>query len=187
MGVQGGWGGRAAGPAAKPPTRAKPVGPPLGGGRPAARFPRLAGGCGGPEIQPGGTRKSKKPEDCAAISEFLFFGCAHGTGTIRAQRMPGDTVRAGAAILGVQAAGQSGFLSGGGILVQDTLCSGLVDLLDRNADCLGLILLGIVGLLHVGLQLGLDGLITQSFGSDDLYSLLGGFDIGHVLHLLTYY
>ena len=40
---------------------------------------------------------------------------------------------------------------------------------------------------YIGLQLGLDRLIAQSFGSNNLYSLLSGFDIGHVLHLLTYY
>ena len=71
--------------------------------------------------------------------------------------------------------------------MQDTLSSGLVDLLDRDADGLGLVFLGVLSLLDIGLQLGLDGLIAQSFGSNDLYSLLSGFDIGHVLHLLTYY
>ena len=89
--------------------------------------------------------------------------------------------------LRVQAAGQCGFLSGSGILVQDTLSSGLVDLLDRDADGLGLVFLGVLSLLDIGLQLGLDGLIAQSFGSNDLYSLLSGFDIVYVLLLLTYY
>ena len=51
--------------------------------------------------------------------------------------------------LRVQAAGQCGFLSGSGILVQDTLSSGLVDLLDRDADGLGLVFLGVLSLLDM--------------------------------------
>lgn len=83
---------------------------------------------------------------------------------------------------------ESGLLSGSSILVQNTLGSSLVDLLNSNLDSLCLVscvrLDSSVSLLDLGLELRIDHLVLQSLSSSNLYALLSGLDVGHSGHLL---
>ncbi len=90
---------------------------------------------------------------------------------------------------GVQLPLQRRLFPGSGILMQDALCSSLIDLLDGNAHSGGLILRialdSGVGLLDLGLQLRIDGLVLHGFGGNHLHALFCRLDIWHEFHLLA--
>ena len=83
---------------------------------------------------------------------------------------------------------ESGLLSGSRILVQNTLCSSLVDSLNSDLDSLSLVSsIGLdsnVSLLDLCLELRVDHLVLQGLCGSDLNALLSGFDVGHSRHLL---
>ena len=68
------------------------------------------------------------------------------------------------------------------ILVQETLRSSLVDLLDRSLHSSFFVLTGLdcnIRMFDLGSQSGTSSLILLGFGSDNLHALFGGFNIGH--------
>ena len=85
---------------------------------------------------------------------------------------------------GIELADQTGLAAGGSIFVKEALGGGLVNLLDGQGDRCGAVVTGTgksgLRLLDGGLEVGVQGLVPQGRGGNDLDALLYGLDVRHL-------